>query len=1073
MSYGQRNSGKTYTMYGPREKKYNRNRAAISEEHSVDTATSYSTVLGSSEEDGIIPRAIHDLFMAKDRQTTGGEVLIHMTFVEIYNDGIVDLLSIKKQNAKVLEIRDNVSSTSNSNNAAGGATIKGLTSIKLRSFSHARHIIDAAYKRRISARSHTICTVHVTINPAVKSSVVSGKLASMTSTDVVSAKLTLVDLAGSQRIRSSNVQKDHVEQKEDASISNDLFVLAKCIKSLASDQTPRDTPNKMKHVPFRDCKLTRILRDSLGGNCCTILLTCISPTEKNLDETLSFLRNAEMSRNISNRIKKNMIKTIALTPAEGAALRRENKVLKSHVLDMTRQMQRIRRGHTQKPEIVFDMAFDQEAQSDKDTLDVKRWRLKCEKLLKLCRDANLSIDGIYDVSNDEESVLKSTALEIQELKEQIHRLISCQVDDNESMTSGITMEVEDFDNQSISSRAGSVATILSLSNQTLKTCELIEKEKMLENEEQNLQEESSEKAMQRNVLEELKEQERILNENISSRQELLDKAKSETDGISKTINLQKEEQQALGEEIQKKLQEIRLYDLQLQEKKQQSERIGHEVQSLKKQIKLLTEEKLALIEQVGDIQNISQLVEELSTERHAKLESLYKLNQANKDLNIIKAERSELLSHLNEQSTLFDEEVRKRQLAEARVSELEARIKQLEEALSRRDANSVQSEMNRSLEIRVSELESIVKKHEHETIDGVPLDGGQNEVNRPPLAKKRKCSGNASAYSPRSHYSGDADSMISVSRLLMDKKKPKISDEQDSVMFGDDHRMGNNDINVSFENHSVVSEAFSTSCNSLTSDQRAIRLHAQKLLFWADKAISSKNDDATASTFGGADKENVLSGSFPKVSTADRRSSGKPLQNVTLDRSGINCQSPHSFPSTIKHKKGCSCTNSIFSGNKEHTEFFLPRLGLACNCGAEKEANKRHEDPTALSAFLRSWQVAFLASEGITSALDLIARHEHQGPELARAMKYWRHSKRMKPARTKSCLVALQIWSKTAKTVLRSNRKNAIQRSKVIERASKPYFLEIAVSESDDVSRMSMEEFHDCDEELLEGEYEI
>jgi hypothetical protein len=424
-------------MYGPREKKYNRNHATISEDDSVDTRASYSTVQGSSEEDGIIPRAIHDLFMVKDRQTTGGEVMIHMTFIEIYNDGIVDLLSCKKQNGKVLEIRDNVAGTSNN---AGGATIKGLTSIKLRSFSHARHIIDAAYKRRISARSHTICTVHVTINPAVKSSVVSGKLASMTSTDVVSAKLTLVDLAGSQRIRSNDIHKDNVEQKEDASISNDLFVLAKCIKSLASDNTPRDTPNKMKHVPFRDCKLTRILRDSFGGNCCTILLTCISPTEKNLDETLSFLRNAEMSRNISNRIKKNMIKTIALTPAEGAALRRENKVLKSHVLDMTRQMQRIRRGQTRKPEIVFDMAFDQEAQSDKNALDAKRWRLKCEKVVQLCRDANLSIDGIYDISNDEESVLKSTALEIQELKEQIHRLMSCQVDDGESMTSGITME---------------------------------------------------------------------------------------------------------------------------------------------------------------------------------------------------------------------------------------------------------------------------------------------------------------------------------------------------------------------------------------------------------------------------------------------------------------------------------------------------------------------------------------------------------------------------------------------------------------------------------------------------------
>eukprot|EP00557_Chaetoceros_sp_GSL56_P011973 CAMPEP_0176476842 /NCGR_PEP_ID=MMETSP0200_2-20121128/280_1 /TAXON_ID=947934 /ORGANISM="Chaetoceros sp., Strain GSL56" /LENGTH=1312 /DNA_ID=CAMNT_0017872563 /DNA_START=44 /DNA_END=3983 /DNA_ORIENTATION=- len=1042
MSYGQRNSGKTYTMYG-------RNHANISDDNSVDTAASYSTVQGSSDEDGIIPRAIHDLFMVKDRQTTGGEVLIHMTFIEIYNDGIVDLLSCKKQNGKVLEIRDNVAGTSNH---AGGATIKGLTSIKLRSFSHARHIIDAAYKRRISARSHTICTVHITINPAVKSSVVSGKLARIT------------------KNKENDLHKDSAEQKEDASISNDLFVLAKCIKSLASDNTPRDTPNRMKHVPFRDCKLTRILRDSLGGNCCTILLTCISPLEKNMDETLSFLRNAEMSRDISNRIKKNMIKTIALTPAEGAALRRENKVLKSHVLDMTRQMQRIRRGQIQKPEIVFDMAFDLEARADKETIDAKRWRLKCEKLVQLCRDANLSIDGIYDISNDEESVLKSTTLEIQELKEQIHRLMSCQVDDGESTTSGITMEHEDFDNQSISSRAGSVATALSLSNQSLRTCEFIEKEKILENEELQVKQDMKEKVAHQNVVAELQEQERTLNENIASQQELLQRVTSEAEDISKTINLQNEEQKALGEEIQKRLHEIRVCDLQLQEKRNQSERMENEVHTLKKQIKLLTDEKVALAEEVGDVQQMSKLVDELSAEKTARLDVVDKMKQTKENLDNVMAERAELQSRLDEQKTLLDEEVVKRQSAESRITKLEARIIELEDALNQRDLRLMQSDMNKSLEIRVTELESIVKKQDQDTIDGILIQDSQTEANRPPLAKKRKCSGNAaSVSSPKSINSGDADSMISISKLLMDKKKQKVSHEQDSVLFGD-YKMSKDDTNVSFENHSVISAAFSTSSHqSLTSEQRAIRLHAQKLLFWADKAISQK-DDATASTFG-ADKENVPSESNPTAPTPERRSTGKPLQ-LSKDRNKINCQSPCSFPSTIKHKKGCSCMSSIFSEKKEHTEFFLPRLGLACNCGAEKEANKHRGDPTALSAFLRSWQIAFLLSEGITTAQDLVSRHKHQSQELARALKHWRYSKRMKPARTKSCLVALQIWSKTAKTVLRTNRTNAIQRCRVIERAPKPYFLEIAVSESDDVSKMSMEEFDDCDE-LLEGEYEI
>jgi len=383
----------------------------------------------------------------------------------------------------------------------------------------------------------------------------------------------------------------------------------------------------------------------------------------------------------------------------------------------------------------------------------------------------------------------------------------------------------------------------------------------------------------------------------------------------------------------------------------------------------------------------------------------------------------------------------------------------------------MQHNMNKTLETRVSELESIVKKEEQETIDISFIDDSQSDSHKPPLGKKRKSSNFACEFSPRGTKSNDTDSVISVSRLLVDSKKAKISHTEDSSILFGDYRIKNYDeLNASTDIRSITSGALSCSANSLTSDQRAIRLHAQKLLFWADKAIS-KNDDSTASTIG-HNKENVPNGSFPIFSTPSGiRSNDKPLGPIQ-EPTRSYCYSPSSFPSTIKHKKGCSCTSSIFSGKKEHTEFFLPRLGLACNCGAEKEVNKRNADPTALTAFLRSWQTAYLRSVGITTALDLISRYENDGQELARAMKHWRNSKGMKPARTKSCMIALQIWSKTAKTVLRSNRKNTIQRSKVIERVSKPYFLEITVTESDDVSRMSMDEFDDC-ESLLEGEYEI
>ena len=354
MSFGQKDGGKSYTMYGPENKKYSRHEVGDdgASVGTTDTASTYNSVHGTFDEDGIVPRSIHDLFMAKDKQSTGGEVNILMTFVEIYNDGIVDLLTYKKAKGKQLFIRDNIGADGN----AGGAAIRGLTSIKLKSSSHARHLINAALKRRVNVRSHIICTLDVTINPALKSSVTSGKLASMTSTDVINAKLTLVDLAGSERNRNGTPSKKREEQNEDSFIAKDMFVLGQCINALADKKEKAKTPSKSKHVPFRDSKLTRVLRESLEGNCCTIMLACVSPCEEDLDDSLSALRIAESSRGITNRIKKNSLKTTSLTPAEGAALRRENKVLKSHVLDMTRKMHRFRRGI--KPEFVFDLEND-------------------------------------------------------------------------------------------------------------------------------------------------------------------------------------------------------------------------------------------------------------------------------------------------------------------------------------------------------------------------------------------------------------------------------------------------------------------------------------------------------------------------------------------------------------------------------------------------------------------------------------------------------------------------------------------------------------------------------------------
>ncbi len=141
----------------------------------------------------------------------------------------------------------------------------GLSSIRVTNVQHALSLMNGASRRRTigsnfinerSSRSHTICTLHVTINPALKKSVTSGKLGNYTSTDIIAAKLTLVDLAGSERLKQTKVESGR--KRESININKDLFVLGKVISALAEKSTFKKNvggdiskKNRSIHVPYR------------------------------------------------------------------------------------------------------------------------------------------------------------------------------------------------------------------------------------------------------------------------------------------------------------------------------------------------------------------------------------------------------------------------------------------------------------------------------------------------------------------------------------------------------------------------------------------------------------------------------------------------------------------------------------------------------------------------------------------------------------------------------------------------------------------------------------------------------
>merc|ERR1711879_215387 len=109
-------------------------------------------------------------------------------------------------------------------------------------------------------------------------------------------KLSLIDLAGSER---ASVSRNCGErQKEGANINRSLLALGNCINALCQDK-------KQKHVPYRDSKLTRLLKDSLGGKCKTVMIANISPSSLSYDDTHNTLKYADRAKNIKSKLTKN------------------------------------------------------------------------------------------------------------------------------------------------------------------------------------------------------------------------------------------------------------------------------------------------------------------------------------------------------------------------------------------------------------------------------------------------------------------------------------------------------------------------------------------------------------------------------------------------------------------------------------------------------------------------------------------------------------------------------------------------------------------------------------------------
>src|ERR1700709_232078 len=111
------------------------------------------------------------------------------------------------------------------------------------------------------------------------------------------ATLSIIDLAGSERASATKNRGERL--LEGANINKSLLALGSCINALCD-------PRKRNHVPYRNSKLTRLLKFSLGGNCKTVMIVCVSPSSAHFDETQNTLRYANRAKNIQTKVTRNV-----------------------------------------------------------------------------------------------------------------------------------------------------------------------------------------------------------------------------------------------------------------------------------------------------------------------------------------------------------------------------------------------------------------------------------------------------------------------------------------------------------------------------------------------------------------------------------------------------------------------------------------------------------------------------------------------------------------------------------------------------------------------------------------------
>lgn len=243
------------------------------------------TILGTPLDPGVIFLTMKELYQKIEGLADTKVFDVSMSFLEIYNETIRDLLN-PETSFKRLVLRED---------ANRKISVSNLLSHKPKSVEEVMDLILLGNQNRTSSpteanatssRSHAVLQINV---------VQKNRTADI-SEEHTYATLSIIDLAGSERAAATKNRGARLN--EGANINKSLLALGNCINALCD-------PRRRNHVPYRDSKLTRLLKFSLGGNCKTVMIVCVSPLSQHYDETLNTLKYADRAKEIKTKLIRN------------------------------------------------------------------------------------------------------------------------------------------------------------------------------------------------------------------------------------------------------------------------------------------------------------------------------------------------------------------------------------------------------------------------------------------------------------------------------------------------------------------------------------------------------------------------------------------------------------------------------------------------------------------------------------------------------------------------------------------------------------------------------------------------